>query len=57
MTSRAKDLYRDDAFFEKMEELFRGEPRGRLEIVNLESAPQRISDLEKQVAALKRRLA
>jgi len=55
VTNRAKDLYRDDEFFEEMESLFRGDPAGRLVLPTLQTALDRLSSLEKRVEELERK--
>ena len=57
VTKRAKDLYRDDDFFEEMEALFRGEPAGMLVLPSLQHALFRLSELERRVEALERKQA
>ena len=52
VTTRAKELYRDDDFYEEMEALFRGQPRGKLIIPNLHHALARIAALEERLAML-----
>ena len=54
VTNRAKELYRDDAFYEEMESLFREEPRGKLIIPSLHDALERLAALEKRLAKLDR---
>lgn len=49
VSNRAIELYQDDAFYEEMEALFRGEPRGRLIITTLEDALERIKILEQRL--------
>jgi choline dehydrogenase-like flavoprotein len=53
----ARQLYQDERFSAEMRALFAAEPAGRLTILTLADALERIADLERRVAALEARLA
>lgn len=55
ITAEAKQLYADTGFNERMQSLFSGEATGQLIISTLQSALERISELERRVAALEQR--
>ena len=57
VTNRAKELYRDDDFFEEVEQLFRGEPAGTLKLQTLSDALGRIASLEERLARLEKGLS
>ncbi|HEU0028123.1 MAG TPA: GIY-YIG nuclease family protein [Ktedonobacterales bacterium] len=52
----ARQLYQDERFAAEMRALFAAEPAGRLTILALADALERIADLERRVAALEARL-
>lgn len=54
ITVEAKQLYADAGFNERMRLLFAGEATGKLLIPSLESALERIAELEQRVASLER---
>jgi hypothetical protein len=51
---QARELYADNAFREEMVVLFSGEPDGRLYVLSLEDALERIAELEERVSQLER---
>jgi hypothetical protein len=51
---KARDLYADEAFREKMHALFSGEPAGQLVIRTLEDAFERMAELEERIKDLER---
>jgi hypothetical protein len=53
---RARELYADEAFRQEMQSLFSGEPAGRLTILTLEDAFDRLVGLEGRLADIERRL-
>jgi hypothetical protein len=57
ITAEAKRLYADTVFNERMRALFAYEAAGQLLIATLQSALERISDLERRVAALEQHKA
>jgi hypothetical protein len=52
---QARQLYADGEFSEEMRALFAGDPAGRLVIATLQDALDRITELERRVAALEKR--
>ena len=55
VTNRAKDLYRDDDFYDEMESLFREESRGLLVIPSLKDALQKLTEIEARLRELEKR--
>lgn len=55
ITVEAKQLYTDVEFNARMRAVFEGEAAGQLLISSLQSALERIADLERRVSALERR--
>ncbi len=55
ISQRAKSLFEDGAFRKEMMLLFKGEAAGRIVIPTLQSAVERIADLEQRVTALEKR--
>ncbi len=54
---QARQLYADEEFRQKMRSLLAGEPAGRLCILTLQDAIEKIAEIEKRLQALEKRLA
>lgn len=53
----AKELYEDESFREGLAELFGGEPSGRMEVLTLGDALERIAQLQRRVEAVEAKLS
>ena len=53
---KAKELYADESFYEKMMAFFQREPAGRLVIMTLQDALDKIAELERRVDELEKRI-
>jgi hypothetical protein len=56
ITDRAKQLYADSEFREKVRQIFSGDPSGRLVIPTMQQALQKLDDFEKRLMAVEKRL-
>lgn len=54
ISKRARERYADPATWSRLESVFRGSPSGRLELLSLSEAVERIVALEERVTALER---
>jgi len=57
MRQKAKQLYANEEFRQKMRSLFAGEPAGRLRILTLQDVIERIVEMEERLKAVERKLA
>jgi hypothetical protein len=55
-TKQAQDLELDETFSKEMQSLFSGEPSGRIVVPDLQDALKMITELEKRIAILEKKL-
>ena len=53
---KAKQLYANEEFRQKMRSLFAGEPAGRLRILTLQDVIERITEIEERLKAVERKM-